>query len=107
MACTAAPLSHGFGFEGDEARWLRFGFPWYNQSDLLDALGALAACGYAADPRFRALTQHVVDRRQDDGRWLKEAGSTGVRIERKGQPSKWITLRALLVLRKMGKANGS
>lgn len=101
-----ALLSHDFDFEGDEARWLRFGFPWYNQSDLLDALGALAACGYAAAPRFRALAQHVVDRQQDDGRWPKEAGSTGVRIERKGQPSKWITLSALRALRKMREANG-
>jgi hypothetical protein len=102
-----ALLSHDFDFEGDEARWLRFGFPWYNQPDLLDALGALAACGYAADPRFRVLAQHVVDRQQDDDRWLKEAGATGMRIERKGQPSKRITLRALCVLRKLGKANGS
>jgi hypothetical protein len=68
---------------------------WYFQSDLLDALEALAACGYAGDPRFRALTRHVLDKQQDDGRWLKEAGSTAVRIERKGQPSKWITLKAL------------
>jgi len=94
-------LSHDFDFEGEEARWLQFGFPWYFQSDLLDALEALAACGYAADPRFRALAQHVVDKQQADGRWLKEAGSTATRIERKGQPSKWITLKALLVLKKM------
>jgi hypothetical protein len=106
MARTAeALLSHDFDFEGEEARWLRFGFPWYFQSDLLDALEALAACGYAANPRFRALTRHVLDKQQDDGRWLKEGGSTAVRIERKGQPSKWITLKALRVLKKMKEAN--
>jgi hypothetical protein len=100
-----ALLSHDFDFEGEEARWLRFGFPWYFQSDLLDALEALAACGYAADPRFRALAQHIMDKQQADGRWLKEGGSTAVRIERKGQPSKWITLKALRVLKTMEEAN--
>jgi hypothetical protein len=94
-----ALLSHHFDFAGEEAQWLRFGFPWYFQSDLLDALGALAACGYAADSRFRALARYVSEKQDDDGRWLKEGGSTAVPIERKGQPSKWITLGALRVLR--------
>jgi hypothetical protein len=103
IARTAeALLSHDFDFEGEEVQWLRFGFPWYFQSDLLDALEALAACGYAADSRFRALAQHVVDKQQDDGRWLKEGGSAAVRIECKGQPSKWITLKALHMLKQLG-----
>ncbi|MGA9351338.1 MAG: hypothetical protein WBW48_21375 [Anaerolineae bacterium] len=103
IARTAeALLSHDFDFEGEEACWLRFGFPWYFQSDLLDALEALAACGYAADPRFWTLVQHVVKKQQDDGRWFKEGGSTAVRIERNGQPSKWITLKALHVLKQFG-----
>lgn len=102
MTRTAeALLSPPFDFTGEEAHWLRFGFPWYFQSDLLDALEALAACGYAADPRFQTLAQHVVDKQQDDGRWLKEGGSTAVRIERKGQPSKWITLKALRVIKQI------
>lgn len=96
---TEALLSHDFDFEGREARWLRFGFPWYYQSDLLDGLEALAACGCATDPRFRALTDHVREKQGDDGRWLKETGSTAVPIERKGRPSKWITLKALRVLK--------
>lgn len=106
IARTAeALLSHDFDFEGEEVRWLRFGFPWYFQSDLLDALEALAACGYAADSRFGALAQYLVDKQQDDGRWLKEAGSTAVRIEGKGRPSKWITLKALRILKKMEEAS--
>ena len=65
IARTAeALLCHDFDFQGEEARWLRFGFPWYFQSDLLDALEALAACGYARDSRFRALAQHVVGKQQ-------------------------------------------
>ena len=106
IARTAEALfSRNFDFEGKEARWLRFGFPWYYQSDLLDALEALAACGYAADSRFRALAQHVRQKQGDDGCWLKEGGSTAVRIERKERPSKWITLKALRVLKKVAEAN--
>lgn len=106
IARTAeAFLSHDFDFEGEETRWLRFGFPWYFQSDLLDGLEALAACDYAPDPRFRALAQRVVAKQSDDGRWSKEGGSTAVRIERKGEPSKWITLKALRVLKRMEEAS--
>jgi|GEM_PF-4647059 len=65
----------------------------------MTSLEALAACGYAADSRFRALAQHIVAKQSDDGRWLKEGGSTAVRIERKGKPSKWITLKALRVIK--------
>lgn len=64
-------------------------------------LEALAACGYAADSRFRALAQKVREKQRNDGRWLLEGGSTAVRIERKGHPSKWITLKALRVLKEM------
>ena len=102
-----ALLSHPFDFAGEEARWLRFGFPWYFQSDLLDALEALAACGYAADSRFRALAQKVREKQRNDGRWLLEGGSTAVRIERKGHPSKWITLKALRVLKGAHRLEGA
>ncbi len=105
IARTAeAVLEHRFNFAGDEACWLRFGFPWYYQSDLLDALEALAASGYAADERFRALAQHVRCKQGQDGRWLLQGGSTVMRMERKGHPSKWITVRALRLLKHMEEA---
>ena len=96
-----ALLSHQFDFEAADARWLRLGFPWYFQSDLLDALEALAVWGHAVDPRFGSLAQRLLDKQTQDGRWLKEGGSTAVYIERRGQPSKWITLKALRVLKSM------
>ncbi|MDH4209790.1 MAG: hypothetical protein OEV76_13010, partial [Anaerolineae bacterium] len=103
IARTAeALLSHHFDFQGEESRWLRFGFPWYYQSDLLDALEALAACGYSAAPRFRELAQYVVAKQQEDGRWLQEGGCASARVERLGQPSKWLTLRAMRVLKSAG-----
>lgn len=105
MARTAeALLEHRFDFAGDEARWLRFGFPWYFQSDLLDALEALAACGYAADARLQALAEQVRCKQGQDGRWLLEGGSTAMRVERRGHPSKWITARALRLLKHVDEA---
>jgi hypothetical protein len=45
----------------------------------------------------------LVESKQDaEGRWKLEYsynGKTWVDIERKGQPSKWVTLRALRVLK--------
>lgn len=96
---SEALLGHDFDFAGEEARWLKFGFPWYVQSDLLDALEALIVCGYAKDLRVCALAQHLLDKQQGDGRWLLEGGSTAMRMEKKGKPSKWITLKALRVIR--------
>jgi hypothetical protein len=96
-----ALLSYEFDFEAREARWLRLGFPWYAQSDLLDALEALAVWGRAADSRFGSLAQYVQDKQAQDGRWLKEGGSTAVSIERRGHSSRWITLKALRVLKSM------
>lgn len=106
MAAVAARmaetlLSYEFDFEAREARWLQLGFPWYYQSDLLDALEVLAVWGHAADPRFGSLARHILDKQTEDGRWLKERGSSAVRLERRGQPSKWITLKALRVVKCM------
>jgi hypothetical protein len=93
-----ALLSYAFDFGGKEARWLRLGFPWYYQSDLLDALEALAVWGCAADARFGSLAQYILDKQMVNGRWVKEGGSTPVQLERRGQPSKWITQKALRVM---------
>ncbi len=94
-------LSYPFDLEGVEQLWLKFGFPWYYQSDLLDALDALAALGYGHAPHFRSLARQVEHKRDRLGRWIKEGGvgSTVVAFETKGQPSKWITLKAMRVLR--------
>jgi hypothetical protein len=96
---SEALLGHSFDFAGEEARWLKFGFPWYMQSDLLDALEALIVCGYAKDIRVRALARHLLVKQQGDGRWLLEGGSAAMRFEAKGKPSKWITLKALRVIK--------
>jgi len=82
--------------------WFKFGYPIGYVTDVLQNLEALAALGQARDSRL-ANTLELVESKQDArSRWRMEYsynGKTWVDIEKKGQPSKWVTLRALKVLK--------
>ncbi len=95
-----ALLDAKYDFEGEHKRWLTFGVPraW----DLLSALKALAAHGYARDPRFESLLKLVVACQNEHGQWVCGSVSRTWPIEKRNQPSKWITLDALRVLKKAG-----
>jgi hypothetical protein len=82
--------------------WWRSGFPVFYVTDLLQNVEALAYLGYGDDPRLaNALT--VIREKQDaQGRWLLEydyAGKTWIDVGLKKQPNKWVTYRALRVLK--------
>ena len=85
--------------------WFKFGFPLSYTSDVLEASLALAEAGYGRDPRLKRTIELIVSKRDADGRWtLKHSlnGKMWADIEVKGKPSKWVTLRALRVLRAAG-----
>ena len=90
-------LDTEYDFQGENKRWLTFGVPraW----DLLSALKALAAHGYARDSRFASLLELMLNRQDGQGRWLCGSVSRTWPIEKRNQPSKWITLDALRVLK--------
>ncbi|MEK9138960.1 MAG: hypothetical protein AAB393_17715, partial [Bacteroidota bacterium] len=92
-----ALLDAYYDFKGEHKRWLTFGVPraW----DLLSALKALVSHGYARDPRFVSLLELVLSRQDKQGQWLCGTVSRTWSIERRNQPSKWITLDALRVLK--------
>ena len=94
-----ALLDARYDFAGEHKRWLTFGVPrgW----DLLGALKALTAHGYAGDPRFAPLLEVVLNRQDDQGRWLCGSVSQTWPLEKRNQPSKWVTLDALRVLKKI------
>lgn len=94
-----AVLDHEFDFEGRDARWLEFGFPLDYQSDLVELCDILARLGYGTDPRLERLLEMVVAAQTGEGRWVKEYGTRALRMERRGQPSKWVTIRALRAIR--------
>jgi hypothetical protein len=92
-----ALLDAHYDFAGEHKRWLTFGVPrvW----DLLSALKALAAHGYAHDARFAPLLQGVLARQDEHGRWLCGSTSRTWPLEKRNQPSKWVTLDVLRVLK--------
>ena len=95
-----ALLDAKYDFDGEHRRWLTFGVPraW----DLLSALKALAAHGYGQDPRFVLLLKVLLSRQDDQGRWQCGSVSRTWLLEKRNQPSKWITLDALRVLKQTG-----
>lgn len=95
-----ALLDARYDFDGEHKRWLTFGVPraW----DLLSALKALAAHGYAADSRFAPLLELILHKQDEQGRWSCGSGSRTWPIEKRNQPSKWITLDVLRVLKLAG-----
>jgi hypothetical protein len=86
--------------------WWKFGFPIFYVTDLLQVVEALVSLGYGEDPRLsRALT--IIREKQDaDGRWALDydyAGKTWLDFGLKKQPNKWVTLRALRVIKDVSK----
>jgi hypothetical protein len=90
-----AVLEYEFDFEGHDARWLNFGFPLDYQSDLVELCDVLARVGYGPEPRMRRFLDLVLAAQTDDGRWIKQYGTRALQVENQGQPSKWVTIRAL------------
>ncbi len=81
--------------------WLHFGFPLMYQTDALELLGILTKLGYR-DERMQEAVNLAVSKQDESGRWTLESTFNGkfqTNIERKGEPSKWITLKALTVLK--------
>jgi hypothetical protein len=84
----------------DEA-WLESAFPYYWHYDVLRGLDHLRAAGLPFDPRASEAVSEVRARRSPDGRWALGRplpGRPAVAFEDVGEPSRWITLRALRVL---------
>lgn len=85
--------------------WHKFGFPLSYQSDMLETTAALVDLGYSGDPRLGHALQFILSKQDQQGRWRMERSLNGkmlVAIEAKGQASKWVTLRALRVLKRAG-----
>ena len=93
-------LDTKYDLEGEHKRWFTFGVPraW----DLLSALKALAAHGYAYDARFVPLLRLLLNRQDHQGRWSCGSVSRTWPIEKRNRPSKWVTLDALRVLKQAG-----
>jgi hypothetical protein len=84
--------------------WTKLSFPWFAGYNILRGLDVLTKLDYVKDPRTDDATEIILQKRQSNGAWILENSPTGrmqTNIERKGQPSKWITLIALRVLKRL------
>lgn len=99
---AVADYPMGYGNTKPNGSWFKPGFPSGYVTDVLQAMEALADLGQAADPRLDHAYDWLVGLAGDRGRWKNRyayAGKTTVPIEKQGDPSKWVTLRACTVLR--------
>jgi hypothetical protein len=98
---AVADYPFGYGSRPNSS-WFKFGYPIGYVTDVLQNLEVLAALGYARDARLARAIELVEGKQGADGRWKLEYtynGKTWTDVERKGAPSKWVTLRALRVLK--------
>ncbi len=98
--------------------WFRFHYPTHYFYDVLVGLDVVTALGFGNDRRLRPALEVLRSKRRPDGTWhldrmhpdvgpeLRKDYSgheiQGWTLEPVGRPSKWITLTALRVLRRVG-----
>jgi hypothetical protein len=100
-------LSTGDVIVPNTGGWLRFSFPNGWHYDVLRGLDYLREAGVAPDERVAEAIGVVESKRDTDGLWpLEHIHHDELQVdlgEREGEPSRWITLRALRVLRWAGR----
>jgi len=86
------------------ASWMRFAFPGWWHYDVLRGLDYLPDAGVTPDDRVTEAIDLVDSKRDPEGRWSLDTHYPGVMpVEigenAEGRPNRWITLRAMRVLR--------
>jgi hypothetical protein len=84
--------------------WLQLSFPSFAGYNILRGLDVLTKLGYVKDERLDDAVEVLMQKQQGNGVWILENSPEGrmqANVETKGQPSKWITLAALKVLKKL------
>jgi hypothetical protein len=103
-----AVADYPMGYAGKPSQsWFRLGFPVFYVTDVLQNLEALTRLGLGGDSRLEAAIDWLLSQQDAQGRWALRyhyTGKTWVDVEAKGRPSKWVTLRALRVLKRVADA---
>jgi hypothetical protein len=82
--------------------WSKLGFPVFYVTDVMQNIEALVNLGCGKDPLLTRSLQFIRWKQSPEGRWKLEydyAGKTWVDFGPKNQPNKWVTLRAMRVLK--------
>lgn len=81
--------------------WWKFGFPVFYITDVLQLAESILACLPGYEPRLDPLLDLIRSKQDESGCWKMEydyTGKTWGNYGSKGQPNKWVTLRAMRVL---------
>jgi len=84
--------------------WFELGYPLAYQTDVLHNLEALVEAGYSADARLKPAIELVLSKQDEQGRWKMKhtyRGRMWIDVEKQGRPSKWVTLRAVRMLKRL------
>ncbi len=85
--------------------WWKFGFPVFYITDLLQLAEAMVNLGYGHDKRLTSTLDIIREKQNEQGQWLMEfdyTGRTWLDFGAKKLPNKWVTMRALKVLKAVG-----
>jgi hypothetical protein len=89
-----------------DKRWWQFRFPSFWGADILQIAEAFTGLGYGRDPRLTNTLDLILSKQDENGRWPLEYvdhdHKMWVKYGTKGRPNKWVTLRALRVLKQAG-----
>ena len=98
-----AQATYPSGFSSKPSQnWWKFGFPIFYVTDLLQIVEVLVALGHGNDPRLSRALALIREKQDENGRWALDyeySGKTWADFGAKKQPNKWVTLRALRVLK--------
>ena len=80
--------------------WKRFGFPLMYQTDALEILDILTGLGIR-DARMDDAFELMMSKQDNEGKWTMEnTYDLLVPVEPKGTQSKWLTLRAMRIMKR-------
>lgn len=83
--------------------WLKLSFPCFFY-DILRGLSVVTKLGYAGDERIDDALEILLQKQDAEGKWALESTPSGrmqTNLEQKEKPSKWITLNALRVIKRV------
>jgi len=85
--------------------WFKLAYPLGYVTDFQLNLEVLTEAGVVTDPRLDDAVALLLSKQDAQGRWKLEYtyhGKLWQDVEKQGRPSKWVTLRALRVLKRLG-----
>jgi hypothetical protein len=106
LGTDPAQAGYPSGFSAKPSgNWWKFGFPVFYVTDILQIAEVLVKLGYGGDPRLTNTLELIQEKSDQEGRWPLEYSytrKTWVDFGPKKVPNKWVTLRAMRVLKRVG-----